>query len=269
MCTSHEPGQESAQAHSGRRNFLRATALLGAAATVALPATAAQAAPRRRKPDPTSRRFTLAVMPDTQYLFDGPSIDKKPVEASLRYLLEHGEDENLVFLSHLGDLTQNGSAQETAAIGEAFRLLDRKGVGYSVLAGNHDVRSSTDDQRGSTPYLDVFGPARFKGRPTFGGASPDGYNSFHLFEAGGQAVDGARPGLAAVREGLRVGAGRPGPAPENAGRPHHARTGRRGRLPFLVRADAVGPADQGPRSDLPHPQRALLVSGARDAEEQC
>ncbi|WP_060882684.1 LamG-like jellyroll fold domain-containing protein [Streptomyces caniscabiei] len=185
MCTSHEPGQESAQARSGRRNFLRATALLGAAATVSLPAVA-QAAPERRRPDPASRRFTLAVMPDTQYLFDGPSIDKAPVEASLRYLLEHGEEENIVFLSHLGDLTQNGTAQEMGAIGEAFRLLDRRGVGYSVLAGNHDVRSSTDDQRGPTPYLDVFGPDRFEGRPTFGGASPDGYNSFHLFEAGGR-----------------------------------------------------------------------------------
>ncbi|MFM9580829.1 MULTISPECIES: LamG-like jellyroll fold domain-containing protein [Streptomyces] len=185
MCTSHEPGQESAQARSGRRNFLRATALLGAAATVSLPAVA-QAAPERRRPDPTSRRFTLAVMPDTQYLFDGPSIDKAPVEASLRYLLEHGEEENIVFLSHLGDLTQNGTAQEMGAIGAAFRLLDRRGVGYSVLAGNHDVRSSTDDQRGPTPYLDVFGPDRFEGRPTFGGASPDGYNSFHLFEAGGR-----------------------------------------------------------------------------------
>lgn len=185
MCTSHEPGQESAQARSGRRNFLRATALLGAAATVSLPVVA-QAAPGRWKPDRTSRRFTLAVMPDTQYLFDGPSIDKAPVAASLRYLLEHGAEENIVFLSHLGDLTQNGTARETAAIGEAFRLLDRRGVGYSVLAGNHDVRSSTDDQRGATPYLDEFGPDRFAGRPTFGGASPDGYNSFHLFEAGGR-----------------------------------------------------------------------------------
>ncbi|MCC9705780.1 Tat pathway signal sequence domain protein [Streptomyces sp. MNU76] len=185
MCTSHEPGQESAQARSGRRNFLRATALLGAAATASLPVVA-QAAPGRWKPDRTSRRFTLAVMPDTQYLFDGPSIDQAPVEASLRYLLEHGAEENIVFLSHLGDLTQNGTARETAAIGEAFRLLDRRGVGYSVLAGNHDVRSSTDDQRGPTPYLDEFGPDRFAGRPTFGGASPDGYNSFHLFEAGGR-----------------------------------------------------------------------------------
>ncbi|WP_328642029.1 LamG-like jellyroll fold domain-containing protein [Streptomyces canus] len=192
MRTSHEHDQgEAAQAGAGRRSFLRATALLGAAATaaatggVALP-TVAEAAVSGYRPDTRSRRFTLAVMPDTQYLFDGPSIDKAPVEAALRYLLEHGKDENIVFLSHLGDLTQNGAAPEFAAIGEAFELLDRRGVGYSVLAGNHDVKSSTTDQRGATPYLDVFGPDRFKGRKTFGGASPDGYNTFHLFEAAGR-----------------------------------------------------------------------------------
>lgn len=193
MCTSHDhvPGGEAAQAGAGRRSFLRATALLGAAATasVAVPA-AAEAAPAEAaadwRPDSDSRRFTLAVMPDTQYLFDGPSIDKAPVEASLRYLLEHGRKENIVFLSHLGDLTQNGTQPEVAAISEAFRLLDRRDVGYSVLAGNHDVKSSTDDQRGATPYLDAFGPKRFQGKRTFGGASPDGYNSFHLFRAAGR-----------------------------------------------------------------------------------
>ncbi|MEU0945737.1 LamG-like jellyroll fold domain-containing protein [Streptomyces canus] len=191
MCTSHDQNQseaEAAQAGAGRRSFLRATALLGAAATagVALPTVAEAASAASWRPDTESRRFTLAVMPDTQYLFDGPSIDKAPVEASLRYLLEHGKDENIVFLSHLGDLTQNGAAPEFAAIGEAFRLLDRRGVGYSVLAGNHDVKSSTTDQRGATPYLDVFGPDRFKGHRTFGGASADGYNTYHLFKAAGR-----------------------------------------------------------------------------------
>ncbi|MFD8305292.1 LamG-like jellyroll fold domain-containing protein [Streptomyces sp. NPDC059690] len=189
MCTSHDHNQgEAAQAGAGRRGFLRATALLGAAATagVALPAVAEAASASSRRPDTESRRFTLAVMPDTQYLFDGPSIDPAPVEASLRYLLEHGRDENIVFLSHLGDLTQNGATSEFAAISEAFELLDRKGVGYSVLAGNHDVRSSTTDQRGATPYLDAFGPQRFKGKKTFGGASDDGYNTYHLFRAAGR-----------------------------------------------------------------------------------
>ncbi|MFI6010946.1 LamG-like jellyroll fold domain-containing protein [Streptomyces sp. NPDC051243] len=193
MCISHDHAQgEAAQAGAGRRSFLRATALLGAAATasVAVPAVA-EAAPADAltgdwRPDSSSRRFTLAVMPDTQYLFDGPSIDKAPVEASLRYLLEHGRGENIVFLSHLGDLTQNGTQPEVTAISEAFRLLDRRGVGYSVLAGNHDVKSSTTDQRGATPYLDAFGPERFAGRKTFGGASPDGYNTFHLFRAAGR-----------------------------------------------------------------------------------
>lgn len=192
MCTSHDHAQgEAAQAGAGRRNFLRATALLGAAATagVALPAVADAAeasAGAGRRPDPESRRFTLAVMPDTQYLFDGPSIDAAPVEASLRYLLDQAEEDNIVFLSHLGDLTQNGAVEEFTAISKAFGILDRRGVGYSVLAGNHDIKSSTDDQRGASPYLDAFGPQRFRGRPTFGGASPDGYNTYHLFRAAGR-----------------------------------------------------------------------------------
>ncbi|MFE5917491.1 LamG-like jellyroll fold domain-containing protein [Streptomyces sp. NPDC056468] len=190
MCTSHDHAQgEAEQAGAGRRGFLRATALLGAAATagVALPAVAeASPAPADWRPNADSRRFTLAVMPDTQYLFDGPSINAAPVEASLRYLLEHGREENIVFLSHLGDLTENGAKDECAAIGKAFELLDRRGVGYSVLAGNHDVKSSTDDQRGPTPYLDAFGPQRFKGKRTFGGASSDGYNTYHLFRAAGR-----------------------------------------------------------------------------------
>lgn len=193
MCHSHAHHQEeAAQTGAGRRGFLRATALLGAAATAGLTLPAAAEAATERapsvqwRPDPVGRRFTLAVMPDTQYLFDGPSIDREPVEASLRHLLEHGRDENIVFLSHLGDLTQNGTQDEITAISEAFGLLDRRGVGYSVLAGNHDVKSSTTDQRGPSPYLDAFGPRRFGGRPTFGGASPDGYNTYHLFRAAGR-----------------------------------------------------------------------------------
>ncbi|GAA2910996.1 hypothetical protein GCM10011428_26890 [Streptomyces violaceus] len=95
MCTSHDHDLgEAPQAGAGRRSFLRATALLGATAgaVAALPAVTAVATPSSWRPDPHSRRFTLAVMPDTQYLFDGPSIDKAPVEASLRYLLEHGKE---------------------------------------------------------------------------------------------------------------------------------------------------------------------------------
>jgi hypothetical protein len=57
---------------------------------------------------------------------------------------------------------------------------------YSVLAGNHDIDSGTDDQRGDSQYLRTFGPRRFARVPTYRGSSPGGYNSYHVFTAGGR-----------------------------------------------------------------------------------
>ena len=191
-----------APAAASRRSFLRNTGLLGAG-VVALGAVSAPAAFAASaasdpyddttvsgkgggtwRPDAESPRFTVAVMPDTQYLFDQDRIHPAPLEASLRYVLDPKDDSNIVFLAHLGDLTQNGLANEFAAVGGAFEILDSKRAAYSVLAGNHDV--SGTDQRGDTPYLDTFGPKRFAGSPTYRGASPDGYNSYHVFRAGGR-----------------------------------------------------------------------------------
>lgn len=174
MCSPlHQP--DGPLPAASRRTFLRATGLTGAAtaaaaAGLATATPAAAALPQQKsadnvaswRPDPDSQRFTFVVMPDTQYLFDGASIHAAPVKASLRYILDHGRDENIVFLSHLGDLTENGQPGEFGPLSEAFELLDRRRVGYSVVAGNHDIKSSTDDQRGRTPYLDAFGPQRLQ-----------------------------------------------------------------------------------------------------------
>jgi hypothetical protein len=173
-----------------RRGLLRGAGLAGAgvAAYGLLPGAPALAADAqtvgRWRPDTRSPRFTLVVMPDTQYLFDADRVHPAPLDASLRWILDHAEDENIVFLSHLGDLTENGLASDFAAIGRSFGVLDRAGAAYSVLAGNHDINSGTDDQRGDTPYLQTFGPKRFARADSFGGASPDGYNTWHRFTAG-------------------------------------------------------------------------------------
>ena len=176
-----------------RRGLLRAAGLAGAGtAALSLLPRGASAAPgdtfRAWRPDADSPRFTLVVMPDTQYLFDADRIHPGPLDASLRWILAQAREENIVFLAHLGDLTQNGGQPaEFAAIGRSFAALDRAGAAYSVLAGNHDVNSSTDDQRGDTAYLRTFGPRRFAGSPTFAGASPDGYNTAHVFRAAGKS----------------------------------------------------------------------------------
>jgi hypothetical protein len=189
-----------APAAASRRSFLRATGLLGAgvaalgvgSAPAALAAsqdpydvaTTSAGGSGKWRPDAESPRFTVAVMPDTQYLFDQDRIHPAPLEASLRYVLDSPDGDNIAFLAHLGDMTQNGLANEFDAISGVFELLDRKKAAYSVLAGNHDV--SGTDQRGDTPYLDHFGPKRFAGAPTYRGASPDGYNSYHVFRAAGR-----------------------------------------------------------------------------------
>src|SRR5579875_3874858 len=180
----------------GRRGFLRAAGIAGAgAAALGVPGTAGAAraeaaaaspgAPRGWNPDGESARFTLAVMPDTQFLYWGTqgSINPEPQEASFRYIVNGGED-NIVFMAHLGDLTEDADASSMTRVGEAFGILDSRGAAYSVLAGNHDV--SGTDQRGPTPYLKTMGPQRFKNSPTFAGSDATGYNTAHIFRAAGR-----------------------------------------------------------------------------------
>ena len=141
------------------------------------------------QPDAMSLEFTVMVMPDTQYLFDENRIHPVPMEASFEYIVSPNRseaDKNIVFVSHLGDVAQNGLAKEYAAVTKLFDYMDESGVEYSVLAGNHDIDSSTDDQRGPTPYLDVFNPKRFSKIRSWRGSSPDGYNNYHVFHAGGR-----------------------------------------------------------------------------------
>lgn len=196
MCR-HDGGESPAQG-SNRRSFLRTAGLAGAGAVALGPLTAgtafagtasSAAGGGRWRPDTDSLQFTLAVMPDTQFLYWGGqgSINPEPQEASFRYIAGDtgsASGDNIVFMAHLGDLTEDGAASSFQSVGEAFDILDAHGVAYSVLAGNHDV--SGDDSRGATPYLDTMGPQRFKHSPTFAGQDPSGYNTAHIFRAAGR-----------------------------------------------------------------------------------
>lgn len=191
-----------------RRAFLRNAGLAGAgaAALTSLTAGSAFAATSsagtasdasdaafsttgRWNPDTESLRFTLAVMPDTQFLYWGSqgSVNPAPQAASFQYVLENnGEasDDNIVFLAHLGDMTEDGEASSFQYVGQTYDILDKHGVAYSVLAGNHDV--SGDDTRGTTPYLQTMGPQRYASSPTFAGSDSSGYNTAHIFRAAGR-----------------------------------------------------------------------------------
>jgi hypothetical protein len=185
-----KPRQDMAVENTfSRRSLFRAAAavpiLSAASATVGTtPASAAPtlAAPNGALPDATDPRFTIAVLPDTQYLLDEGGSDAEPVRATLRYLVGDQGQDNIVFMTQLGDVTEHGTEAEMSTASSVFD--EAGGLPFSVLAGNHDVRG--DDQRGDTPYLRTFGPQRFSGVETYGGSSPDGYNSYHVVRGGGR-----------------------------------------------------------------------------------
>lgn len=130
---------------------------------------------------PSPRRFTVAVVPDTQYLFDYEQDrgDPEPLATSFAWLVDHAQERDIVFTAGLGDVVEHGSAAEFGTASEVYDMLDDAGMPYSVLAGNHDV-SGTDTERSESTFLDVFGPERFEAQPTFGGADPTGYTRFTL-----------------------------------------------------------------------------------------
>ncbi|GAB3576314.1 LamG domain-containing protein [Amycolatopsis endophytica] len=194
MCPDHQRDTPVESGHN-RRSFLLTAGLAGAGAATLGPLGAAPASAHsggnsgRWQPDPAGLQFTLAVMPDTQFLYWGSqnSINSEPVIESFRYVIDNSgdsSDDNIVFMAHLGDLTQDGDASSFREVGRAFETLDSRGVAYSVLAGNHDV--SGDDTRGSTPYLQTMGPQRFRRSKTFAGSDPSGYNTAHIFQAAGR-----------------------------------------------------------------------------------
>ncbi|MEU4396306.1 LamG-like jellyroll fold domain-containing protein [Kribbella sp. NPDC023855] len=175
---------------TSRRRVLQA-GVLGAGAAVGtavtgVPAASAAGTHSGGRPDPENPRFTLAVVPDTQYLFDLDRGDAAPLTATFEYLVERRGVDNIVFTAHLGDVVENAQASEFAQADPVFAVLDRARMPYSVLAGNHDIDASKDDQRGDSAYLRVFGPQRFRRMSTYGGSTPDGYNSYHVFRAGGR-----------------------------------------------------------------------------------
>ncbi|MEV0286829.1 LamG-like jellyroll fold domain-containing protein [Kribbella sp. NPDC050820] len=136
--------------------------------------------------DTEDPRFTVAVVPDTQYLFDLDRGDSAPLTASFEYLVEQRRAENIVFTAHLGDVVENAQASEFAQADPVFKVLDRARMPYSVLAGNHDIDASKDDTRGDSAYLKTFGPQRFRRMATYGGSTQNGYNSYHVFRAAGR-----------------------------------------------------------------------------------
>ncbi len=144
---------------------------------------AACAGPAGRIED--GRPFSIVMLPDTQRYSE-----KRPdlFFAQTNWIKQNRDRENIVFVTHVGDMVQNRSREpsEWKVADEAMAVLDGV-VPYGIAIGNHDYDSGDGAQKGvATMFLQHFNPdRRFKDRPWYGGASRNGLNSYELFSGGG------------------------------------------------------------------------------------
>jgi 3',5'-cyclic AMP phosphodiesterase CpdA len=121
--------------------------------------------------------FTLLLLPDTQkYTESFPAT----FLAQTEWVRDSVQRENIAFVIHLGDITENNTASEWELGSRAMATLEGK-VPYSVLPGNHDGFSL-----GQTPqlYNQTFPPSRFQKYPWYGGHSGEtNENNYCFFRA--------------------------------------------------------------------------------------
>ncbi len=123
------------------------------------------------------------MLPDTQhYSQHYPSL----FLAQTEWVKANRDKENIVFVTHVGDIVNDHKREtnEWVVAQEAMSVLDGV-VQWGVAIGNHDFDSVACQPNHASAFLEQFGPQRFHRFPWYGGASPNGLNSYQLFSGGG------------------------------------------------------------------------------------
>jgi len=147
----------------------------------------------------TNADFTVSVLPDTQF-YSGTLHGGVPAMflSQTDWLIAHRTNLNLAFVSHLGDITQNGqnggnTIEWRNATNAMYRLenpiktLLSNGIPYGMGVGNHDQTPIGTGDAGNTSFFNqFFGVNHFIGYDYYGGHyGTNNNNSFQFFSAGG------------------------------------------------------------------------------------
>jgi VCBS repeat-containing protein len=143
--------------------------------------------------------FTLIAMPDTQHYTDDPA-NYANFSAQTQWIVDNQDSLNIPFVTHLGDVVQNGDnfgdTTEWEVADAAMSLLEDPvttqlvdGIPYGVAPGNHDQGDTGDGDADKTVLFNTyFGIDRFLGRSYYGGYyGTDNLNddNYELFSASG------------------------------------------------------------------------------------
>jgi len=146
---------------------------------------------------PAGDEFLVVVLPDTQiYARSFP----ESFDAQIDWIVEHAEQYNIVFVSHVGDIVHNAEVEaEWLVAREAFERLDQIDMPHGFAVGGHDTSSGANDYSqpvdnscspfentdcDSTHFIQYFGSEKYSSKQWYGGASPSGRSSYQRVQVG-------------------------------------------------------------------------------------
>ncbi|MEH6304173.1 metallophosphoesterase [Olivibacter sp. CPCC 100613] len=146
--------------------------------------------------DKPKKTFSIAVIPDTQYnTEESQGGTNRLFETQIEWILANREQENIVYVAHLGDITDKGDSkpEQWANATKALYPLEKPlpglphGLPYGLAVGNHDQYPSQFAVSGTTNYYNqYFGIDHFKGRNYYGGHfGKDNDSHYDLISTGG------------------------------------------------------------------------------------
>lgn len=153
---------------------------------------------RKTTPAKPGPDFTLVTLPDTQHYSENADGKRGDTfHAQTRWIVDQRKALNIAFVSHMGDIVQNGDfggyPAEWEIADTAMRRIENPqttllshGIPWGAAPGNHD-QSPAGDAAGATKFFNqYFGVRRFEDRSYYGGHyGTDNDNNYQLFSASG------------------------------------------------------------------------------------
>lgn len=134
----------------------------------------------------SSKSFSVVVLPDTQfYSANNPEIFCRQTE----WIKEMKDRLNIVFVSHMGDIVNDG-AEKMYEWENASRCMSKlDGVlPYSVVPGNHDLDVQSNKESGFSTFSKFFPSHKFEEKSWYGGSYQNNRNSFQKITVNGLEI---------------------------------------------------------------------------------
>ena len=123
--------------------------------------------------------FSIVVLPDTQAYCTSET--SQIFESEIDWILENLDAQNIVFVSHVGDIVDEYESDAEWAIARSHMLKLAGKVPFGCSVGNHDMRSSGE----SLKFQENFPHSLFDDDDWYGGQIKNNADSFQLISAGG------------------------------------------------------------------------------------